>query len=186
MKTIPALTTLALILTAAAGDVGAGHGHHNGWGARHAGGYGKVIRVKPIYETVEVSTPEEYCSDGQLADTASEPGGAALAGAVVGGIVGGVVGNQFGKGNGRTVMTVAGTVVGATIGYRTGPGIAQTSPDMQWSYRHCETLDRTETREELVGYRVKYRYRGHIYHARTEDHPGKRIRVDRRAHPIHF
>lgn len=186
MKKIPTLTALALTLGVTAGDVGAGHRHIDGWGPRHAGGYAKVIRVRPIYQTIELNTPDEYCSDGRLANTQGAPTQAALAGAVVGGVLGGVVGNQFGKGNGRTAMTVVGTVIGATVGYQAGPGVAGLSPDMQWSYQHCETLHRTETREELVGYRVKYRYRGHVYHTRTRDHPGKRIRVDRWAHPIHF
>jgi uncharacterized protein YcfJ len=186
MKKIPAITALGLILTMAAGNVGAGHGHHNGWGPRHADRYGKVIQVKPIIDTVAVSTPEAHCSDGQLTHTVGKPAGAELAGAVVGGVVGGVVGNQFGKGNGRSVMTVAGIVIGATIGFQAGPDVASLSPDVQWSYRHCETLDRTESREELVGYRVKYLYRGHVYRTRTDDHPGKRIRVDRSAHPIRF
>lgn len=186
MKTIPALAVMALMLGTAVGDVVAGRGYHDGWAPRHAAGYGKVIRVKPVYKVVEVSVPEEDCSDARIANTAGEPERAALAGAFVGGIVGAVAGNQFGKGDGRVVMTVAGTVVGATVGYRAGPGVAELAPDIQWTYRHCETVDRLETREELVGYRVKYRYRGHMYHMRTDQHPGKRIRVDRGAHPIHF
>ena len=185
MKTIPGLTALVLLM-ASAGHVAAGPGHYDGWGPRHAGGYGKVLHVRPVYETVEMSVPEEYCSDGDLSEASTDPGRAALAGAVVGGVLGGVAGNQIGKGNGRTVMTIAGTALGATIGYQAGPRVAGLSDATQWSYRHCETLDRTEIREALVGYRVKYRYRGRIYHVRTDDHPGDRIRVDRRMHPVHF
>lgn len=186
MQSIPGLTTLVLLLAASAGNVAASPGHHNGWGPRHAGGYGKVIHVRPLYQTAELNVPEEYCSDGQFDETATDPGRAALAGALLGGAVGGVAGNQFGKGSGRVVMTVAGALLGGTIGYQLGPEVAGLAPDTQWSYRRCETVDRIETSEELAGYRVKYRYRGHVYHTRTEDHPGDRIRVDRRARPIHF
>lgn len=186
MKTIPALTVMALILGSAAGDAVAVRGHHDGWAPRHSGGYGKVIRVKPVYRVIEVSVPEEDCSNASIASESGQPEDAALIGAVVGGVLGAVVGNQFGKGDGRALMTVAGSVVGATVGYQAGPGAAGLAPELQWSYSHCETVDRLETREELVGYRVKYRYRGHIYHTRTDRYPGKRIRVDRGSHPIHF
>ncbi|MBT8428676.1 MAG: glycine zipper 2TM domain-containing protein, partial [Gammaproteobacteria bacterium] len=156
------------------------------WGPRHAGGYGKVLHVRPIYETVEMSVPEEYCSDGDLSEASTDPGRAALAGAVVGGVLGGVVGNQIGKGTGRKVMTIAGTALGVAIGYQAGPRVAGLSDATEWSQSHCETRDRTEIREALVGYRVKYRYRGRIYHVRTDDHPGDRIRVDHRMRPVHF
>ena len=96
MKTIPALAVMALMLGTAVGDVVAGRGYHDGWAPRHAAGYGKVIRVKPVYKVVEVSVPEEDCSDARIANTAGEPERAALAGAFVGGIVGAVAGNQFG------------------------------------------------------------------------------------------
>jgi uncharacterized protein YcfJ len=186
MKTIPGLSALVLLLTASSGNVAAGPGHYDGWGPRYAGGYGRVLHVRPIYETVEVRVPDEICSEGNLSEAPTDPGRAALAGAVVGGILGGVAGNQIGKGNGRKVMTIAGTALGATIGYQAGPRVAGLSDSTQLSYRRCETLDRTEIREARVGYRVKYRYRGRIYHVRTDDHPGDRIRVDRRMHPVHF
>jgi uncharacterized protein YcfJ len=180
MKPVFVVTTLAVLLTAATADVSARPGHHHGWKHGHADGYGRVMRVKPIYDTVEVSVPEEYCGDGYLG-AAPDP---ALAGAVAGGVVGALAGDQFGSG--KTVVTVAGTVIGATVGHEVGPGLAEWYPASQWIPGGCETVERTELREELVGYRVKYRYRGHVYHTRTDYHPGDRIRVNRRARPIHF
>ena len=50
----------------------------------------------------------------------------------------------------------------------------------------CESLARTETREERVGYRVKYRYRGQVYHTQTAHDPGERIRVDGGLRPMRF
>jgi uncharacterized protein YcfJ len=38
---------------------------------------------------------------------------------------------------------------------------------------------RYHTERRLIGYRVKYRYRGDIYVTRMDYHPGKRIRIDR-------
>jgi uncharacterized protein YcfJ len=185
MKKIPGLTTM-LLAALMAGNATADRGHHHGWDPRPERGYGRVLHVEPVYRMVEVSVPEQYCSERNVAATATDPDDAALAGAVVGGVVGGVAGNQLGKGKGRAVMTVAGTVLGATIGYQAGPGVAGLVPETQWSYRHCDTVERIESREELLEYRVKYLYRGSIYHARTGRHPGDRIRVDRRARPIHF
>lgn len=169
-----------------AGNTSADRGHGHGWNHGPAGGYGRVLQVEPVYRLVEVSVPEEYCTESGADTAATNPDSAALAGAVVGGVVGGVAGNQFGKGRGRTAMTVAGTVLGATVGYRAGPGVAGMASDSQWYYRHCETVERVETREELLEYRVKYQYRGHIYYTRTDRHPGDRIRVGRAARPIHF
>lgn len=185
MNKVPALTAM-LLATLVAGSASADRSHHRGWGKPPAGGYGRVVHVRPVYRTVEVLVPEQRCIDGNSEVAPTDPDRAALAGAVVGGLIGGIAGNQLGKGNGRTVMTVAGGVLGATIGYQAAPGAAELLPDTQLSWQRCETVERVETREELLEYRVKYRYRGHVYHTRTEHHPGKRIRVDRRARPIHF
>lgn len=184
MNRFPGLATLLVALLA--GNASADRGHHHGWEKGPARGYGQVLQVEPVYRMVEMTFPEEYCTESQSDTTASDPRNAALAGAVVGGVVGGVTGNQFGKGDGRTVTTVAGTVLGAAVGYKAGPRMAGMLSDTQWSYRQCETVERVETREELLGYRVKYRYRGHIYHTRTDRHPGDRIRVNGGALPTHF
>lgn len=185
MNRIPGFATL-LMTSLLACNAGADRGHYPGWEQGPAGGYGRVLQVEPIYRVAEVIVPEDYCTEKNATSTGTDPGSAALAGAVVGGVAGGVAGNQFGKGRGRTAMTVAGTVLGATVGYRAGPGMVGMVSDAQWSYRQCETVNRVETREELLGYRVKYRYRGHIYHTRTLRHPGDRIRVGRGTRPIHF
>lgn len=185
MKRIRGLAAL-LAAVALAGNAGADRGRHPGHEQGPPSGYGRVLQVEPIYRVAEVVVPEEYCTESAAASTATDPGRAALTGAVVGGVVGGVAGNQIGKGRGRTAMTVAGAVVGAAVGYRAGPGMAGVISDSQWSYRHCETVERVETREELLGYRVKYRYRGRIYHARTDHHPGDRIRVGHGARLVRF
>ena len=41
----------------------------------------------------------------------------------------------------------------------------------------CETRYTTREEREPDGYRVTYRYAGREYTTRTEQHPGKRIRV---------
>lgn len=52
--------------------------------------------------------------------------------------------------------------------------------------RRCTAVQTTESRQEQVGYRVKYRYRGRICRTQTERHPGKRIHVHHDLQPIHF
>ncbi len=54
------------------------------------------------------------------------------------------------------------------------------------SGRLCETVEYSTWREELVAYRVAYRYRGRIFHTKTAWHPGERIRVDAVLKPIFF
>jgi uncharacterized protein YcfJ len=168
------------------GNAAADRGHQYGRDHRPGSGYAKVLRVTPIYRSVDVPVSEQHCTDSETRLAAGAPDRAALIGAVVGGMVGAVAGNQIGQGNGRTVATVAGTALGAAIGYRVGPGAAGLIADTQVSRRRCQLVERLESREELLGYRVKYRYKGHIFHTRTNHHPGRRIRVGRRAHQTHF
>ncbi|MCW8947514.1 MAG: glycine zipper 2TM domain-containing protein, partial [Sedimenticola sp.] len=93
---------------------------------------------------------------------------------IAGAIVGGVVGNQFGKGKGKDAMTVAGVLLGASVGNDLGkrPGRSYVT-----SERRCESVDNFREHEELVGYRVKYRYNGQVFHTRTSQDPGKFINV---------
>lgn len=185
MNKVVRYSIAALLAAGMAGSVGAAH---SGRGERvepsqHA--FGKVIQVKPIYDTVRVGTPlrqcwKEYSYRGPV-DTRDE----AVAGAVIGGIVGGVAGNQLGYGDGRTLMTVAGSVLGAVVGHEIGANLAA-DDQTRHATRRCETVERAETREELVGYRVKYQYKGRIYSTQTDRHPGERIRVDNGLRPTHF
>ena len=149
---------------------------------RHRGPFedtARVIRVTPIYETVRVSVPEERCwkeryyqrSDYGHDDSYTPP------------IVGAIVGNQFGRGSGKTAMTVAGSLLGASIARDLNHG------DRHVDYRprhrrRCEVTDRVEEHEEIVAYRVKYRYKGRVFHTRMNHHPGKHIRVRVDVRPI--
>lgn len=166
MRYLPTLATLVLL----AGDVASADPSHR---------YGRVLHTEPIYATVQVAVPRERC--WQVRDAAGN-GGRRLAGGLVGGIAGGVVGSQVGSGDARVVATIAGTVLGALIGNRIAADLERDA-DRQ---RRCETVTRHEPREELVGYRVKYRYRGRIYHTRTEQDPGRRIRVAHDLHPTRY
>jgi uncharacterized protein YcfJ len=144
----------------------------------------KVIEVKPIYQGIEVSRPERYCWDADV--SYYEPGQKHYTATVLGGIVGGVMANQLyqGRGRGRDAATLAGTLLGGAIGH----DLSERHRDGEWvkaTERHCEVRDYTTYEERLVGYRVKYRYKGRVFTTRTEDHPGKRIPVRVGVQPLH-
>lgn len=143
----------------------------------------EVTQVTPIYEIVEVNTPETRCWDETVRRRQS--GGNSLAGTIVGGIVGGVVGHQIGGGRGKDVATVAGSVIGAAVGHE----VADDHRPPRYSTdttRHCEEVDRISEEERLVGYRVEYQYKGHTFFTRTDEHPGKWIRVAVDVEPVDY
>jgi uncharacterized protein YcfJ len=81
-----------------------------------------------------------------------------------------------GHGRGRDAATLAGTLLGGAIGH----DLSDRHRHGEWidaTERHCEIQDRTTYEERVIGYRVKYRYKGHVFSTRTKDHPGKRIPV---------
>ena len=151
--------------------------------ARHGEGFydtAKVVWAEPVYETVEVSRPVEECWTERVAVGHRHSG--SYTGTIAGGIVGGVVGHQFGRGRGKTALTVAGTLLGASIGHDLSHRPAR-------GYRvveeeHCELVEQVEYQEELIGYRVKYRYKGQTFFTRTDQHPGKRIRIRVDVDPV--
>lgn len=137
----------------------------------------RVIKVRPIYETVRVPVPHKRCVDwdpkdhprefSHHHDSHTKP--------LVGALIGGVIGNQFGEGNGKTAMTVAGTLIGASVAHDLDHK-SHRKPHHR-RYQNCDTVTRYEERREVVGYRVKYRYNGQVYRARMDNHPGDYVRV---------
>jgi len=47
----------------------------------------------------------------------------------------------------------------------------------------CRVVNRFSERQEVVGYRVKYRYNGKKHWTRTDRHPGKYIQVKVKVRP---
>ena len=170
LKAVLLTGTLALVcLPAWAGYRGAGYD------------YAKVVRANPIYQTVRYPVDEQVCWEEQVWQ-GRRPSAAPV---VLGAVIGGVVGHQFGDGDGRTAMTVAGAAVGGAIGaqvarnnYRHGgyPGVGE----------RCEMQRNWRTEQRITGWDVTYRYRGAIYHTRTLENPGRRIRVVVNARPVRY
>jgi uncharacterized protein YcfJ len=140
----------------------------------------EVIQAEPLYQVAQVARPVNECWTETV--TQRNPRQGAYAGAVVGGIIGGVLGNQLVRGRGRTPMTVAGSMVGAAIGQ--GFSAPFQRPPTPANVRRCRTVNRYEPRQQLVGYRVHYRYEGQTFTTRTRGYPGRFIRVRVDVDPV--
>lgn len=140
----------------------------------------EVIQVEPLYQVVQVPRPVNECWIEAVAQGTPRQGG--YTGPVVGGIFGGVLGNQLSRGRGRTPMTVAGTLIGVAIGQ--GVSAASQRPHTIANVRRCRTVNRYEGRQQLVGYRVDYRYEGQTFTTRTRGNPGRFIRVRVDVDPV--
>lgn len=162
--------TLALVcLPAFAGHRGTGYD------------YAKVVRANPIYQAVRYPVDEQVCWEEEVW-LERRPSAAPV---VLGAVIGGVVGHQFGDGNGRTAMTVAGAAVGGAV----GASVARNNhrhgayPVLQ---ERCEIRRNWRTEERITGWDVTYKYHGAIYHTRTLENPGRRIRVAVNARPVRY
>ncbi len=142
----------------------------------------RVLKVKPIYETVRVNNPRRRCWD----EPVYHPGrrNSSAVPTITGAIIGGAIGNQFGKGRGRDALTIAGTLLGGAIGHDIGH--QHDRPGYETIERRCKLVDRFSERQEVVGYRVKYRYNGKKHWTRTDRHPGKYIQVKVKVKPERY
>ena len=66
------------------------------------------------------------------------------------------------------------------------PPVAADTPAEGRVVRRCAPVSAVELREEQVGYRVKYRYRGRTGEVMTRQHPGERIQVRYPLRPVYF
>ncbi len=141
----------------------------------------RVIEAKPIYQQTTTSVPRQYCWDEQVYYQGRDDHYDYVP-IVTGAIIGGVVGNQIGNGHGRDAATIAGVLLGGAIGH----SIGNNGYDGGYTAveRRCEYQDDYRSHKQLVGYRVKYRYKGKVFHTRTREHPGRwipiRVTVDPR------
>ncbi len=138
-----------------------------------------VLRVDPIYDRVQTSSPREECEDVPV-DRHVDNGNRA-AGTVLGAIVGGVLGSTVGKGDGRRAATVAGAVVGGAVGNNAARGDDGYYTDTE---RHCRVVQDAAAERRVVAYDVQYRYRGDVYMSRLNYDPGARLRVRVSIEPV--
>jgi uncharacterized protein YcfJ len=132
-----------------------------------------VLRVDPVYDRVQASSPREDCQDVPV-ERHVDGGNNNAAGTVIGAIVGGVLGNTVGKGDGRKAATVAGAVVGGAVGHNVA---SQDDGYYTGPERHCRMVQDAAEERRIIGYDVQYRYRGDVYISRLDYDPGERMRV---------
>ena len=146
--------------------------------------FARVINSQPIYETVEINEGREVCRNEQVRipqySQYYDERPRSESASVVGAILGGVIGNQFGHGRGRAAATVAGVALGSAIAndnqrqdrYRNRYERSVVSTE-----RVCSYEPRIRTERQLVGYNVRYDYKGQIGETVTRNQPGSSIRV---------
>jgi uncharacterized protein YcfJ len=156
--------------------------------------FARVISSQPIYESVEVDQGREVCRNQQVhhavpeySDRYARPRSEAAS--VFGAIIGGVIGNQFGRGRGRVAATVAGAALGSAV-----VNDGQRQDYYRDQYRGAHSVVRTERicsyepsirrQRQLVGYNVRYDYKGQIGETTTRTQPGSTIRVQVDVTPI--
>lgn len=130
-----------------------------------------VVSATPNYR--QVSVPRQECVTEDVS-VQVQPQGRSNTGAILGGIAGGILGNQVGGGKGRDAATVAGAVLGAVTGERMdNPQQAPQYATQQ--VQRCRTVN--DTKQELSGYSVTYRYGGRDVTVALPYHPGSSVRV---------
>lgn len=172
------VTLLGLSLSSAAfadddGDRYERHGrhrHHEHSYTRTEVVYAPVIYVEPMYQVVQQSSPRRECWSTTDAYTS---GGDSATGLVLGGVLGGVIGHNIAHGRDRDIAVLAGTLLGASIGHDLG----HVGGANQVTRTHCANSEDYDEVEQVIGYRVQYRYYGRIYETHTDHHPGARVRV---------
>ena len=118
-------------------------------------------------------------------------------GTLLGAVIGGALGNQVGKGDGKKAATIGGAVIGGVIGNNIDRNHDAGYNDNGYAYDQYQDNSGTVRRCRIVSsaggygydnrdgrYEVTYRYAGQIYHAVTNQRPGRSIRVAVDVRPL--
>lgn len=165
-----------------------------------------VVSATPIFD--RVATPRRECWTEQVSayeeqrvrrpqynevqyESRESSGGGALLGAIIGGAFGRQFGNSTG---GKDRGTAAGAVIGGLIGNSierdsNGGGYYRASRDVVEVQRvpvtrdvqRCQTVQ--DTREEISGYDVVYRFNGREYNTRLAYDPGPTLPIEVSVRP---
>ena len=169
------ITIVALALASLSGSVWAETNYE----------YAEVLESRPIYQLVEVSTPQEQCWEEEVAVDRRYRDNDSSTPVIVSTILGGAIGNAVGhnKSNKRV-----GAVLGAVLGHSIGRDIVR--GNSQSGYREyevvesCQTVYEQHEEERLIGYQVTYLYNGEERSVRTDSDPGDQIRLRVSVQPV--
>lgn len=134
--------------------------------------YAEVISSTPI--TKQTKIPHQECRDETVVRQKPVQDQNRIAGKVIGAVVGGALGNQVGGGNGKKVATVAGAVAGGYAGDKVQANM-QKGDTYTTVEQRCKTV--YETREDITGYNVTYRFEEKESTVKMSYDPGSRIPV---------
>jgi uncharacterized protein YcfJ len=134
--------------------------------------FAEVLNVRPITKTVE--TPRQQCRDVVITHRKPVKDKHQLTGTIAGAIVGGILGKQVGGGNGKKLATAVGAAAGGFAGNKVQKDI-QAKDTYTSTEQRCETV--VDTREDVVGYTVKYQLDGVTDTIRMDHKPEKQIPV---------
>jgi len=142
----------------------------------------KVVSVTPIFRYFTINTPTESCYKEPVTYTNYNDGdrnGRML----LGGLIGGVIGNNIGHGKSRKVRAAVGALIGSQIGSNIANQHAYSTQHTGYEQR-CETQLVSETKKQLEGYTVSYRYNGRIMTTQMPYHPGRNIILKVNISPV--
>lgn len=139
--------------------------------------YARVTRVEPIYETTSYRRPVQECWNESVPVRSYEPRSDTPP--ILGAIIGGAIGNALGHNHtNKVVGTVAGVALGSSIGRDVSMRDGGYERVGYTDQRVCETVsDRVYRQQEVVAYRVYYRYHGHDFVREMDYDPGPRVKV---------
>lgn len=137
----------------------------------------EVIAANPIYETV--NEPRRECRTEYISETVSapRPERRSYLGTIIGGVAGGLLGAQIGDGNGRTAAAATGAVIGALVGDNMSNNrneYAETTTRSR-PVERCYNVD--NTRKQVKGYDVTYRYNDRVGSVILPYNPGRTVRI---------
>lgn len=147
--------------------------------------YAEVVESRPIYQLVEVSTPQEQCWEEEAVIDRTGGRNGSNTPILVSTLIGGAIGNAVGhnKSNQRI-----GAVLGAMLGHSIGRDIIRDRDRSEireyQTVQRCNTVYQQHEEERLVGYRVTYLYAGEEFSVRTESDPGDQIRIRISIEPV--
>ncbi|NKB34269.1 MAG: glycine zipper 2TM domain-containing protein [Pseudomonadales bacterium] len=147
--------------------------------------YADVVASTPIYQVVQVSTPQEQCWEEEMAVDRYSHRNQSNTPVLVSTIIGGAIGNAVGhnKSNQRV-----GAVLGAVLGHSIGRDIIRQRSRSDYveyeTVQRCNTVYEQHEEERLVGYQVTYLYNGEEYSIRTDSDPGDQIRIRVSVQPV--
>ncbi len=171
MKTTLYLAAAILLSVSLAANAGPGYGPKS----RHGDyAWGRVVDVRPVFETRYVTVQERSCRPGHHGGRYHVSHTPVVLGAVIGAALGHSIGDSHGD---PTAAAVAGGLLGASVG-RDAARDGRYRPE-----RHCRVSERTEPRDELVGYEVSYRYRGRLYRSFMDRDPGDWVKLQVHVRP---